>query len=175
ALTYDRARSFAWLFSSDKGTLDNITGFKKKIVPKVAPKLLQRGIKSACQAQGIGRNTPDEVDEIFKKDLIALSTFLGDKPFFFGDRPSTLDATAFGHLAQLYYAPLQTSVVKPFMEQSTPNLVEFLRRVRAEYWPDWEEIGAGLLLNPGDAPKPFGAAAHGHAHSAQHGHSHAAH
>jgi hypothetical protein len=41
---YDRSRSFAWLFTSDKGTLDNITGIKKKIAPKVAPKLLQRRV-----------------------------------------------------------------------------------------------------------------------------------
>ncbi|KAH7714558.1 failed axon connections protein [Aphelenchoides avenae] len=167
AVQYDRSRNFKWMMSAEQGLLDNLTGVKRTIVPKVVPLLFQRKLKSLLQAQGIGRNTPSEVDEIFKRDLVTLSTFLGDKPFFFGDRPSSFDATAFSHLAQVYYTPLNSSVVKFFMEQSTPNLVEFLRRVRAEYWPDWEEIGAGLLLNPGDAPKPLGGhTSHGHAHAA---------
>ena len=37
------------------------------------------------------------------KDLAALSLWLGDKQFFHGARPSSLDCTVFGHLAQFLF------------------------------------------------------------------------
>ncbi|KAI6203429.1 hypothetical protein M3Y94_00555100 [Aphelenchoides besseyi] len=88
--------------------------------------------------QGVGRHSAQEVDQIAKKDLTALSTFLGSKPYFFGNKPTTLDATAFGLLTQLLYTPLNGSEIKKFMEQSTPNLVQFTERIKSEYWPDWQ-------------------------------------
>ncbi|KAH7680165.1 failed axon connections protein [Aphelenchoides avenae] len=151
AIVYDRCRDNAWLYT-EKGWGAQFHGVKKFIVEKIASKFSLRKMKGILNAQGMGRNSPDEVDEIFRKDLIALSAFLGDKPYFFGDRPSTIDATLFGGLAQLTDSPMASSVVKPFMEQSTPNLVEFANRVKAEYWPDWNDIITGLLLNPGDTP-----------------------
>lgn len=39
------------------------------------------------------RHAPAEVDEIAKRDLTALSTFLADKPYFFGSHPSTVSTT----------------------------------------------------------------------------------
>ena len=41
--------------------------------------------------------------EMANKDLSALSLWLGDKQFFHGDQPSSLDCTVFGHLAQFLY------------------------------------------------------------------------
>ncbi|KAJ1358454.1 hypothetical protein KIN20_016882 [Parelaphostrongylus tenuis] len=40
-------------------------------------------------AQGIAKNTPEEVAMIAEKDLDAISTFLGNKKYFFGDKPTT--------------------------------------------------------------------------------------
>ncbi|RCN31434.1 hypothetical protein ANCCAN_22776, partial [Ancylostoma caninum] len=51
-------------------------------------------------AQGMGRNTPEEVVILAKKDLDAMSLFLGNKKFFFGDKPVTLDCDMFAHLSQ---------------------------------------------------------------------------
>ncbi|KAH7707389.1 failed axon connections protein [Aphelenchoides avenae] len=162
AIAYDRCRDNAWFFT-EKGWGAQLHGVKKFFVQNVAQKLFLRKMKGILQAHGIGRNSPEEVDEIFKKDLTALSAFLGDKPYFFGDRPSTIDATLFGGLAQLMYNPLNSQVVKPFMEQSTPNLVGFVNRIKAEYWPDWNDIITGLLLNPGDTPVHSAASATSHA------------
>ena len=41
--------------------------------------------------------------EMANKDLAALSLWLGDKQFFHGSRPSSLDCTVFGHLAQFLF------------------------------------------------------------------------
>lgn len=40
------------------------------------------------KAQGIGVHKPDEIIEMGKEDLKALSELLADKPFFFGDEPT---------------------------------------------------------------------------------------
>jgi hypothetical protein len=71
-----------------------------------------------------------------------------------------LDATAFGHLAQITEAPLENTDVKQFIEKNTPNLLEFVRRVQREYWPDWDVLCRDLVMNAGD-PKP---GQHAHAH-----------
>jgi len=85
-----------------------------------------------------------------QKSLSALSEFLGNKQYFFGDRPSTLDATAFGTLAQFVEAPLTNSDIKQFIEQNTPNLLEFVRRIQREYWPDWDVLTQHLVMNAED-------------------------
>ncbi|KAJ1358451.1 hypothetical protein KIN20_016878 [Parelaphostrongylus tenuis] len=41
-------------------------------------------------AQGMARNTPEEVVILAKKDLNAMSMFLGNKKYFFGDKPTTV-------------------------------------------------------------------------------------
>lgn len=40
------------------------------------------------KAQGIGVHKPEEIVEMGKEDLKALSELLADKPFFFGDEPT---------------------------------------------------------------------------------------
>ena len=40
---------------------------------------------SCCRKRGIGKFTPEEIYTFGKKDLEALVTILGNKPYFFGD------------------------------------------------------------------------------------------
>lgn len=42
------------------------------------------------KAQGIGVHKPEEIEEFGKNDLAVLSDILADKPFFFGDEPTTV-------------------------------------------------------------------------------------
>lgn len=148
-LQYDRSRNFAWI-GSEKGFLPYFSGIKKVIYQKLLLKKIQAGIKRSVQIQGYGRHSEEEINEIAKKDLSALSTFLGDKRYLFGDRPSSVDAVLFGHLVQFTDTPLNSDKIKPFLEQSTPNLVEFIKRVKEEFWPDWDAICENLALNPTD-------------------------
>lgn len=45
------------------------------------------------KAQGIGVHKPEEILEFGKQDLKVLSELLADKPFFFGDEPTTVRTT----------------------------------------------------------------------------------
>lgn len=42
------------------------------------------------KAQGIGVHKPEEIEEFGKHDLKVLSDILADKPFYFGDEPTTV-------------------------------------------------------------------------------------
>ncbi|VDK55668.1 unnamed protein product [Gongylonema pulchrum] len=50
-------------------------------------------------------------------------------------------------MAQIYYTPLNTDVLRKYMDESTPNLVAFLGRMRETYWKDWDEACRTLSLD----------------------------
>ena len=91
---------------------------------------------------------------------------LGDKPYFFGSNPHTLgitahvkfgdgeqkltmfyisDCAAFGHLAQFAYIPMAFPQ-QIYMKANCDNLLRFLDRMRADLWPDWEEMCTRYVL-----------------------------
>jgi len=59
----------------------------------------------------------------------ALSTKLGDKLYFFGDKPSTLDAIAYGHLALHCYPNLQNPKLFTMISFEFPNLIQYCQRI----------------------------------------------
>ena len=50
-------------------------------------------------------------------------------------------------LAQLFYTPQPVDTVAKYAETDTPDLKAFVERVKNEYWPEWDEITKGLLMN----------------------------
>ena len=54
----------------------------KQIVPFIA----QRKVSNALYQHGLGRHSDEEIIEIARNDLTALSDFLGDKAYFFKHR-----------------------------------------------------------------------------------------
>ena len=52
---------------------------------------------------GVSRQEQSVVWDQASQDLQALSTLLGDKQYFHGDSPTTIDCMIFGHLAQFLY------------------------------------------------------------------------
>jgi glutathione S-transferase len=88
-------------------------------------------------SQGTGRWSPEQVAEHAISGYGAVADFLADKPFMLGDKPSALDATAFGFLHTLLVPPFSTPV-KDFVA-SQAKLVAYHQRMLARYWPE----GAG--------------------------------
>ena len=76
----------------------------------------------------------------------ALSTLLGDKPFFNGEFPTTIDCTIFGHLVQFVYLPLDIPQ-KAYIKENCPNLAQFVDRMRETFWPDWQELCHGNCMD----------------------------
>lgn len=63
-----------------------------------------------------------------------LATKLGEKEFFFGQAPSSLDAVVFAHLAPLLKAPLPSAALQNHLKACT-NLTRFVGRILQRYFP----------------------------------------
>lgn len=70
----------------------------------IGPPLARRAVRKEIMGHGIGRHSREEIYRIALADLKAASAFLGDKPYFMGDRPRTIDATAHAFLAPFLFA-----------------------------------------------------------------------
>jgi glutathione S-transferase len=93
----------------------------------------RRRVRRTLWLKGTSRHKPTEIWSAAAHDLDALVDVLGNKQYFCGDRPSTVDAIAYGTLASLHLAPfpgpLQDAV------RARPTLVRFVERVQLRYWP----------------------------------------
>lgn len=83
---------------------------------------------------GTGRNSESEVEFIASKLTDAMSDLLGDKPYLFGDRPSSLDANMYAGLSHCAMTPFPSPIGQYI--RSKPNLVDFMDRVFDKYYPE---------------------------------------
>jgi glutathione S-transferase len=100
----------------------------------IIPIIARSGVRSTLKKQGFGRHTDDEILEIAKAHFQALSSFLGEKTYFFGDNPSTFDASAYGLLTEC----IETTINNSFNDtaRSYPNLVNYCATMKKRYYPD---------------------------------------
>ena len=91
-------------------------------------------IRGQMYHQGLGRLSAEELFQLIAADFEALSDFLADKPFFMGDRPTTLDATAYGHIGNFIQPPYDSPIVD-FARQKT-NLCEHCARMSRLFFGD---------------------------------------
>jgi len=81
---------------------------------------------------GMGRHSADEVENIGKADLIALSDFLGENPYLLGEEPTSYDATAYSFVAHTIQ-PDYDSRMKRFIE-TLPNLMQYWDRLKSRLY-----------------------------------------
>ena len=88
-------------------------------------------IMAEFDGQGMGRRTDEEVFEVLREDVDALSTYLGDKPFFLGDQPRSLDASIYSTIRHIIDVPFDWPG-KPYT-RGKANLVAYADRMRARF------------------------------------------
>ena len=86
----------------------------------------------------IGRYDPGFIRDAFRDRQNALAHFLGDKPFIFGEAPSTIDAGLYAILASFIHFPLPNPHVE--IARDYQSLVAYCDRIKARYYPasDWQ-------------------------------------
>ena len=89
---------------------------------------------------GLGRHAPDDDIDLALRSIFALSVQMGDKPYLMGDKPSGVDATAFGALGGIltpFFASKLRSEVEGFA-----NLIAYVDRMMRQYYPDfaWAKV-----------------------------------
>ncbi|EDV22615.1 uncharacterized protein TRIADDRAFT_28855 [Trichoplax adhaerens] len=107
--------------------------FKLMIIPYV---------KKCMYGHGMGRHSPEEIRHIARGDLMALSITLGNKQFFLGNDPTTIDACVFGFIVNILSGLSEDSWPNKMVREEFSNLVAFSDRMKARFWPDWDEITA---------------------------------
>lgn len=95
---------------------------------------LRPAILAQLHGQGMGRHTAAEIHAIGIADMRAVSDFLGDGPYVFGDRPSALDAAVYAYVANMVEPPLANPVKDWILARE--NLVEHAARMKAELFPE---------------------------------------
>ena len=98
----------------------------------IAP-LARRGMLRELRGHGMGRHTEAEIYQLGQRDLGSLRDFLAEKPWFMGERPTTLDASAFGLLANILWVPIESPLKEGL--KTLPTLTSFCDRVRERYFP----------------------------------------
>ncbi|XP_021340729.1 failed axon connections homolog [Mizuhopecten yessoensis] len=131
-----------WTVVLDRWVYDKTNGAPTALgVPKILRWLFRSRIKTAAKKQGMGRHTQDEVEQILRSDINAVSDYIGTKKFLFGDAVSQYDCAVFGMMAAMFYEPfggIARGVITDF-----PVVRGYCDRMKAEFWPDWEECTTG--------------------------------
>jgi glutathione S-transferase len=102
------------------------------IMRDLAAGAVRKGIRKALYAQGTGRHSRDEIYDIGKADLSALSTWLGERRYFMGAAATSVDAIAYSFLANILIPPLHSPLRDHGM--SLPNLEAYCERMKAQYY-----------------------------------------
>jgi glutathione S-transferase len=82
--------------------------------------------------QGVGRQPRADVVGAATRILDSLAVQLGDGPFFFGDEPTTYDATAYAFAAGALCKAFDNEVRKHAATKE--NLVAYEARIKERYW-----------------------------------------
>ena len=104
------------------------------LIRDLVPLLVRRKMRRDMLGQGIGRHSAAEIYAIGCRDLDAVALFLDDKPFFWGETPTSIDAVVFGFIANLLWAPIANPIKAH--AASYPQLDAYCRRMWARYYPE---------------------------------------
>ncbi|MBI3042798.1 MAG: glutathione S-transferase N-terminal domain-containing protein [Betaproteobacteria bacterium] len=131
--TYWAVLYFRWIDEAGWAlTREAFFGWMKPPLKWIVPPLARRSVRRELHGHGMGRHARDEIVAIAKKDITAAADFLGDKPFFLGARPSSLDATAYAFLANILWVPLESPLKAH--AQTYPQLAAYCARMREKYY-----------------------------------------
>jgi glutathione S-transferase len=109
--------------------------FGKLAVPLkwILPPLARRALIKEMRGHGMGRHSTEEIFDIGRRDITALADFLGNRNYFMGSKPCSVDATVYAFLANLIWPPVE-SPLKQHAKQY-PQLQAYCYRMREEYYP----------------------------------------
>ncbi|XP_077982058.1 failed axon connections homolog [Glandiceps talaboti] len=108
----------------------------------LAVKLTRGGLRKKLKAHGIGLHSEEDIYHIAEKDIRALSVFLDDKNFLFGEEPCEEDCAIFGLIAQMVWQ-LADSPQEALVKGDCVNLQQYCFRMKERFWPDWQECIMG--------------------------------
>jgi len=88
---------------------------------------IRNNLIKQSKAQGLGRHSASEVYAISEKQISSLATLLGENEFFFENKVTYFDATAYAFLNTIMKQPIESPIKKGIKAHS--NLCEYIRRM----------------------------------------------
>src|ERR1700681_1803771 len=101
-------------------------------VRSMVKSMLRRMNARRLRGHGIGRHARSDIAELAIRDVEALATILGGKPFLMGAKPCAADAFVFGIVTSILTPPLK-SPIRAAMERHA-NLVAYRNRITSQYF-----------------------------------------
>jgi glutathione S-transferase len=95
-------------------------------------KLMRKGMMKTLRTQGLGEHGVSDIVEFAKDDLTAISDSLGNKSFFLGDQPTSIDAVMYGFLIHQLWIPWECPIKEYAL--SLKNLTAYCERMKQKYW-----------------------------------------
>ncbi len=102
------------------------------VVRSLVPKLVRKKLARNLQGQGIGKHSHEEILHITQQSFVALSDLLSDKDYFFGQEPSSFDASAYGMLASYIESDIDDEFTQ--LAKTYTNLVEYCKRIKNRFY-----------------------------------------
>lgn len=100
----------------------------------------QAAMRQTLNGQGMGRHTEEEVLEIGRQIVDDLSIILAEDEYYFGSKPTVIDASVFGMLVNFVQSPIATLITKHI--GSKPNLVRYMDRIAQQFFPQSPKVTA---------------------------------
>jgi len=113
--------------------------FLPPVIRDIGAAFIRRQVKRALHEEGLGRHSQSELYAMGRADLRSIAVILGNRSYFFGDGPTTIDAVAYGFLANLFFVPVETELKQIGLEFDNLRLY-------------CERLGQGLGDPVGNAP-----------------------
>jgi glutathione S-transferase len=121
----------------DENFARGIGPFFDKMLPAplrgVGKWVIRRSITKRLWRQGVGRFSTSELAVLGVRDVDALATLIGDKPYLMGETPCAADAAVFAALA-LLMDPASASPTRD-AALARPNLVAYRDRLMRDFFP----------------------------------------
>ncbi len=111
-----------------------IFGVMPPVIRDIAATYFRNKINKQIYGHGIGRHKAEEIFKIGMLDIDAISDFLGENNYFLGEKPSTLDASAFGILINTFGCPIESPLKDHGLSKN--NLINFVARIKSRYFSD---------------------------------------
>lgn len=93
---------------------------------------IQNKMRKRLLGHGMGVHTQAEIYKLGMQDLTAIATHLGDKTFFMGDQPTSIDACVYAYLGNLLESDLQSPMIT--YVKTHPAFVAYCARMKERYY-----------------------------------------
>lgn len=99
--------------------------------------MVGRQVRRNMKGHGIGRHTTAEIEQLAKRDLDAISAFLGDKAYLMGAEPCGADTSLWAMVAGVLCTRFDTPIRDH--AETLPSLVAYRDRGMARWFPEFAD------------------------------------